>query len=108
MGTSGTFSITAPPVAFSASGIVKTSNATTGIQGVKMNFSRVSGTGPVPGSVQTISGGSWSQKGFAVGTTYKVTASKSSYSFSPTNSSFSDGNTPLTFIGTSKGGRPKK
>jgi hypothetical protein len=105
--TSDTFSITAPPQPFSVSGKVTKSNAT-GIQGVTMTFSRVSGTGPVPGSVQTFSDGSWSQTGFAVGTTYKVTPSKPTYSFSPKNSTFSNGDTSLTFIGTIKGGGGKK
>ncbi len=104
--TSDMFSITEAPQPFSASGKVTTSNAT-GIQGVKMTFSRVSGTGPVPAAVYTSPEGSWSQTGFATGTTYKVTPSKSGYSFNPPNSSFS-GSTVLSFSGTSKGGRPKK
>ncbi|MGZ6207716.1 MAG: C1 family peptidase [Syntrophales bacterium] len=107
-GTSGTFSITEPPLPFGASGKVTTGNSTAGIPGVTMTFSRVSGTGAVPGSVPTGSDGSWSQTGFAAGTTYKATPSKPSYSFSPKNSTFSNGNTPLTFIGTSKGGPSKK
>ena len=106
--TSGMFSITASPVPFSASGKITTGNGTSGIPGVTMNFSRVSGSGAVPGSVQTGSDGSWSQTGFAAGTTYTVTPSKSGYSLRPTNSTFSDGNTLLTFIGTSKSRGPKK
>ena len=101
------FSITAPALPFSASGKVTTSNLTVGIQGVKMTFSRVSGTGTVPLPVSTDSAGYWSQTGFAAGTTYKVTPSKSAYSFSPKNSTFSL-STSMSFIGTSKSGGPKK
>ncbi len=105
-GTSGMFSITTAPATFSASGRVATS-AGTGISGVTMSFSRISGTGAVPGSLQTASDGSWSQTGFVAGTTYKVTPSKPNCSFSPTNLTFSDGSTLLTFTGTAKGGRKK-
>jgi len=108
-GTSGMFSITEPSaVAFMASGKVTTGHYYTGIPGVTMTFSSVSGTGAVPISVMTGSDGSWIQTGFAAGTTYKVTPSKPPYSFSPKNSTVSDGNTPLTFIGTSNGVRSNR
>jgi hypothetical protein len=99
-GTSAFFSITAPPPApelFSVGGTV------TGMAGVTMTFGCVLGSGTIPASVSTDAYGKWSQTGFLSGTTYKVTPSKSGYSFSPKNWTFSDGSTSLSFIGTSRG-----
>jgi hypothetical protein len=68
-----------------------------------MKFGRVSGTGTIPGSVSTDAIGTWSQTGFVSGTTYEVTPSKSGYSFSPKNLTFSDGSASLNFTGTPGG-----
>jgi Papain family cysteine protease/Kre9/KNH-like N-terminal Ig-like domain len=102
-GISGAFSITAPPptVPFSVGGTVF--NKTQGLSGVTMTFSRVSGTGTIPGSVKTVTGGAFSQTGFVSGTTYKVTPSITGYSFTPKSLTFSDTNMNLEFTGTPKG-----
>lgn len=83
------------------SGIVTTSSGT-GLSGVTMSFRRVSGTGALPGSVQTGSDGRWSQTGFESGTTYKVAPARSGYSFSPKYLTFSGVNSSLNFIGRAK------
>jgi hypothetical protein len=98
--TSDIFSITAPPPPFGASGKVTTSDPITGISGVTMTFSRVSGSGTVPASVTTLTDGTWSQTGFQSGTTYKVTPSLSGYSFNPPSSNFSAEISGLNFVGT--------
>lgn len=98
--TSDMFSITSPPPPFGASGKVTTSDLITGIPGVTMTFSRVSGTGTVPAAVTTLTDGNWTQTGFQSGTTYKVTPSLSGYSFSPPSSNFSAEISGLNFVGT--------
>jgi hypothetical protein len=98
--TSDTFSITAPPPPFSSGGKVTTGDLLTGIPGVTMTFSRVSGTGTVPAAVITLVDGIWSQTGFQSGTTYKVTPSLSGYGFNPASSDFSAESTGLNFTGT--------
>ena len=65
-----------------------------------MTFSKVSGTGTVPASVPTDANGNWSQSGFQSGTTYRVTPSKSGYTFAPTYLDFSSASTTLNFTGT--------
>jgi C1A family cysteine protease len=89
--------IAVPP--FSASGSV--SNSGTGLSGVTMTFSRVSGSGTTPSSVTTDSGGYWSQTGFQAGSTYRVTPSRTGYTFIPTYSDFSSSSsTGLNFTAT--------
>jgi hypothetical protein len=93
----GYFTIEAAPT-FSASGMA--TNAGSGISGVTMTFSRISGTGSIPASVATDTNGIWNQTGFQVGTTYRVTPSKSGYTFSPVYINFSGESTGLNFTGT--------
>src|SRR5262245_5109922 len=63
-----------------------------GINGVRITFTRVSGTGPVPSPVETDENGNWSQSGFvpyesikgnSVAILYRATATKSGLAFSP-------------------------
>jgi hypothetical protein len=93
------FTINAAP-AFSASGLVTSGG--TGLSGVTMTFSRVSGTGTIPASVITTAGGNWSQTGFQSGTTYRVTPTKSGYAFSPAYLNFSNASMGLNFTGTQR------
>jgi C1A family cysteine protease len=99
-GSSSIFSITTPPpvIPFGVSGTVSG-----GLSGATMNFSRVSGTGALPNSVMTGSGGQFSQSGFAGGTSYKVTPSKTGYSFSPSSVTFANETASLNFTATVKG-----
>ncbi|MBM4145207.1 MAG: hypothetical protein FJ240_02880 [Nitrospira sp.] len=92
------FTGTVPASPFSGAGTV--TDGSTGISGVTMTFSRVSGTGTIPASVQTNADGSWSQTGFQSGTTYRVTPGKTGYTFSPASLSFSGTSTTLNFTGT--------
>ena len=73
---------------YSAGGQV-TSGAGTGLAGVSITFTRVSGTGAVPGAVTTDSGGRWSRSGIATGTMYRATAALGGYTFSPATRDFS-------------------
>jgi|WetSurSiteA1Bulk_404760.scaffolds.fasta_scaffold00671_13 C1A family cysteine protease len=84
--------------AFGAAGL--TTNGGSGLSGVTMTFSRISGTGSIPASVATDANGSWSQTGFQMGTTYRVTPSRSGYTFSPAYIDFSSESTGLNFIAT--------
>jgi hypothetical protein len=93
-GTSGNFFID-PALDFDVSGMVTSGG--TGLSGVTINFSRVSGTGVVPASVSTIGGGTWNQTGFQVGTGYRVTPSKPNSSFSPSFLDFNNASTSLNF-----------
>lgn len=88
---------------FNASGRVTTSSGT-GVSGATMTFSRVSGVGTIPAAIQTDANGNWSQSGFRSGTTYRVTPSKSSYTFTPTSRDFSSPSTGLNFTGTTTTG----
>jgi hypothetical protein len=65
-----------------------------------MSFSRVSGTGNLPGPATTNESGIWSQEGFQPGTTYRVTPTKADYTFSPAYANFSGESTGLNFAGT--------
>ena len=96
-GTGGFFSITAPPPSqpFSVGGTVSSKGV--GLSGVTLTFSLVSGTGNLPGSRQTDANGAFIQTGFVSGTTYKVTPSKTGYSFTPQSRTFSDGSASLNF-----------
>jgi hypothetical protein len=93
----GYFTIVAAPP-FSVSGLVTSSGA--GLSGVSVTFSRISGTGTLPAAVMTDTNGNWSQSGFQAGTTYRVTPSKTDYTFSPAYLNFSGASTGLNFIGT--------
>jgi hypothetical protein len=107
IGTSGNFSIKAPPPQpeiYSVSGTVFTSS-NSGLDGVTLTFTRVLGTGTIPEKKLTDSNGAFNQTGFVSGTTYKITPAKPGYSFSPKNSTFSMGISGLKFTGTAKNGR---
>jgi hypothetical protein len=106
-GTSAFFSITAPPPApeiFGVGGTVKTSVGQ-GLSGVTMTFGRISGTGTIPAKVQTIADGTFDQTGFVSGTSYRVTPSKTGYTFTQKNLTFGNGITSLDFVGTPKNRR---
>ena len=77
-----TVNLTASTGGFEGFGFV-TSDGSTGVPGVTLTFSRVSGTGPLPGPTTTDADGDWSRAGFAFGTTYRVRASKAGLTFSP-------------------------
>src|SRR5215470_12605979 len=70
---------------------------TTGEYGVSLTFSRVSGAGTIPSAVVTHTDGTWSQTGFANGTTYKVVPSKTGFHFDPPFQSFSAARSDLNF-----------
>lgn len=93
------FTASTPVTTFSASGKA-TKNDGSGISGVTMTFTRVSGTGTLPASVQTGINGNWVQSGFQSDTTYRVTPSTSGYTFSPALRDFNSANTGLNFVGT--------
>src|SRR5262249_20885715 len=59
-----------------------------GVNKVTLSFTRVSGSGEVPASVQTNADGSWRQSGFEPGTSYRVTPSGRRQSFSPVSHDF--------------------
>jgi len=88
-----------PPLPFDASGWVTTSSGT-GISGVTMTFTSISGSGVIPAPVQTDADGKWSQTGFQPGTTYLATPGKTGYTFSPANRNFSSASSVLNFTGT--------
>ena len=58
------------------------------LPGVTVTFSRVLGTGALPAPVQTDAMGFWSQTGFVPGTTYRVTPSLGTYTFTPPSRDF--------------------
>lgn len=96
-GSDGYFTIVAAPP-FNTSGLVTSNNS--GLSGVTMTFSRISGNGNVPAPVTTGSGGIWSQTGFEAGTTYRVTPSNTGYTFNPVYINFSAESTGLNFSAT--------
>jgi hypothetical protein len=96
--TSLNFTGTVPAIPFSGAGTV--TDGSTGISGVTMTFTRISGTGTIPASVQTDADGKWSQTGFQPGTTYRATPTKSGYTFNPVYRNFSSASTTLDFTGT--------
>jgi C1A family cysteine protease len=93
----GYFTIVAAPP-FSASGSVK--SAGLGLSGVTMTFSRTSGTGAIPTPAMTDLNGVWSQTGFQMGTTYRVTPSMAGYTFTPAYKEFSGESPGLNFTAT--------
>ncbi len=107
----GTITIAGRPVTISQPGVAPlftVSGRVTGGRGgpvsnVTITFSRVSGGGEVPFSVQTDNSGNWSQSGFEPGTTYRATASKIRTSFSPASLDFSTEMTTLNFATVGRG-----
>ena len=90
--------ITQPGAAplYNVSGRVANS-AGSGIDGVTITFTRVSGGGDIPDAVETDVAGSWSQKGFEPGTVYRVSATKSRQTFSPPSLDFRSATSALNF-----------
>jgi subtilisin family serine protease len=74
-----------------------TNNLGFGIGKVTLHFTRVAGGGDVPGDVQTDDSGNWSQSDFEPGTTYRVDASRSRMTFSPSSHDFSAASAALNF-----------
>ena len=68
--------------------------------GVTISFTRVSGSGSIPSSVQTRSNGTWDQRGFMPGTTYRALPRRSGWRFSPASTTFSSARSNLNFAGT--------
>lgn len=68
-----------------------------GLPGVTLTFTRVTGSGIVPASVQTGTDGKWSQTGFEEGTTYRVTPSGLAIKFSPAFLDYSSENNQIFF-----------
>lgn len=81
---------------FSASGKINGVFAL-GISGVTMTFTKVSGGGTLPNSVQTSKDGSWFQSDFRSDTSYRVTPYKFGYIFTPSSLDFNSANTNLDF-----------
>lgn len=98
-----TVTITQPGAAvpFTAGGRVTTPTGEP-IAQVTMTFTRVAGTGAVPGEVETNDDGYWSQTGFEPGTTYRVEASKVRFAFKPEHHDFTLANTALNFTSVSR------
>ncbi len=88
-----------PPSTFVASGKVIDS-ASAGVSGVNLNFSVISGTATAPAAVTSDSNGNFSASGFVSGSTYRVTPSKSSTTFSPSSLDFSAASSTLNFTAT--------
>lgn len=107
----GTITIAGYPVTISQPGLAplfSVSGQVTGprnssVSNATISFSRVSGGGDVPASVQTDGSGNWSQTGFEPGTTYRVSASKIRSSFSPASYDFSAATTTLNFSSVGRG-----
>src|SRR5262249_31745111 len=68
-----------------------------GVGRVTLSFTRVSGSGEVPASVQPGPDGSWKQAGFEPGTNYRVTPIGRRQSFSPVSHDFSATSSILDF-----------
>jgi len=90
--------ITQPGAAplYNVSGRV-TNGAGSGLDGVTITFTRVSGGGDIPDAVETNAAGAWSQKGFEPGTVYRASPTKSRQSFSPPSLDFNSANSILNF-----------
>jgi subtilisin family serine protease len=69
-----------------------------GVGGVTITFTRVSGGGDIPEPVETDINGSWSQQGFEPGTVYRVSAAKIRQSFTPASLDFSSASSTLNFM----------
>lgn len=90
------------PRVFRVSGRVTTSAG--GLTGVTVTFTRIGGSGIIPGSVQTDGSGNWTQGGFEPGTTYRAIPSLVGYTFSPPYRDFSLPSDSLNFYGTAADG----
>ncbi|MBF0491776.1 MAG: thrombospondin type 3 repeat-containing protein [Deltaproteobacteria bacterium] len=90
---------TSTSTSYNAGGRISNSSGTA-ISGVTLTFSRVSGTGTLPAALQSDTSGNYSQSGFQTGTTYRVSPSKSGYTFSPTSLNFSATSSGLNFVGS--------
>ena len=77
-----------------------TTSGNAGLAGVTLTFTRVSGTGGIPAAVQTDANGNWSQTGFADGSVYRVTPSKSGFTFTPPPVDVNGANSGINFVGT--------
>ena len=84
--------------AFNVSGTITNSNGGA-LPGATMTFSRITGSGSIPASVTTNYSGNWSQAGFESGATYRVTPSKTGYTFSPEYFDFNGASSSLDFTG---------
>ncbi|MGD0153936.1 MAG: C1 family peptidase, partial [Thermacetogeniaceae bacterium] len=89
---------------FSVSGNISDQNQQP-VSGVAMNFTIVSGSGTLPTAVTTNTSGNWTQSGFQAGTTYRVTPSKASYTFTPASQDF-DGTQATVFNFTASAPAP--
>ncbi len=96
--------ITQPGAAplYAASGRV-TNGVGEALSRVTVTFSRLSGGGAVPTTVQTDSEGRWSQTGFEPGSTYRVTVTSRRQSFSPAFRDFSATASTLDFVSVGRG-----
>ncbi len=84
--------------AFSVSGRVTLSGQSTH-SGVRIAFTRVSGSGTIPPAVHTASNGTWSQNGFEPGTTYRAAVTSSGWTFTPASRQITQAVTNLNFQG---------
>ncbi len=81
---------------FSASGRI-TQTLGIGVSGVTMTFTKLSGSGTLPVSVETDTNGYWVQSNFRSDTSYRVTPYKFGYTFTPSSLDFNSANTKLDF-----------
>ena len=91
-----TLGVTAPTT-FTASGRVLSGG--TGLSGVSLSFTRVSGAGPTPASVTTDGTGAWTQPGFTSDSTYRVAPTLTNFAFSPVTRDFDSTASSLDFTG---------
>jgi len=87
-GTSTNLNFAGAAVPFNVSGRI-TDGARAGSGGVTLTFTRLTGTGGAPSSVQTDSLGNYSQSNFETGSSYLVSPSKAGYTFTPVSRNFS-------------------
>ncbi len=104
----GTIKASPSSASFAVSGVVRSSTnppangcAATASAQVKLTFTRVSGSGPLPPSVQPSAGNDpamgWKQSGFETGTVYRVTPSLEGFVFSPAHLDFDGEKGDLNF-----------
>ncbi|KAF1083998.1 Matrixin [Sporotomaculum syntrophicum] len=86
---------------FSVSGrVTGVQDNESGIPGVTMTFTSVSGDGQVPDTVSTDSGGYWEQTGFIISSAYRLTPAKQDYNFIPAYLEFDSQTGTLNFTGS--------
>ncbi|MFZ4795074.1 MAG: S8 family serine peptidase [Blastocatellia bacterium] len=68
-----------------------------------IRFTRVSGTGVIPGSVETDAAGRWSQSGFESGTVYRAIPARSRTRFEPGYRDITGLDTQVSFTVTTRG-----